>query len=112
MAEPRLLTLLPTRVQQWLAPYEADEPLAASFRAQQLQAMLRLTPLAMAVNVFNGCFITWRLATVPPWLWAWMLALLLVAAQGAKSCCLPAARPWGWHGRQTSQARGRCWCCW
>ncbi|WP_298214326.1 EAL domain-containing protein [Acidovorax sp.] len=85
MAEPRLLTLLPARLQQWLAPYEADEPLAASFRAQQLQAILRLTPLSMVVNVFNGGVVTWSLTDDAPWLWAWMLALLFVAVQGLRA---------------------------
>jgi diguanylate cyclase (GGDEF)-like protein len=94
MAEPRTPSLLlPARLQQWLAPYEADEPLAASFRAQQLQAMLRLTPLAMGVNVFNGCFIAWRLADGAPWLWAWMLVLLFVAVQGLRAWQRARSRP-------------------
>lgn len=85
MAELRSRSLLPARVQQWLAPYEADEPLAASFRAQQLQAMMRLTPLAMAVNIFNGGFIAWSLADGAPWLWAWALVLAFVAVQGLRA---------------------------
>ncbi len=73
--------LLP-RLRRQLAPYEADEQLAASFRAKQLHAMLRLTPLAMLVNLFNASFVMYRLAAQSPWLWAWLLALLLIACQG------------------------------
>ncbi|UCU99929.1 putative bifunctional diguanylate cyclase/phosphodiesterase [Acidovorax radicis] len=83
---PRLQS---TRLQKWLAPYEADEPLAATFRAQQLQAVLRLTPLAMAVKIFNGAILVYQLAAHAPWLWLWlwlwMLALIFVAAQGTRA---------------------------
>lgn len=65
-----------------LAPYEADEPLAASFRAKQLQAMLRLTPLSMLVNLFNAGFLVYRLAAQSVWLWGWLLVLLFMAYQG------------------------------
>ena len=82
MAEPHKPQPVATRLQQWLTPYEATEPLAATFRAQQLQAMLRLTPLAMAVNIFNGAILLYQMAATAPWLWGWMLALVFMAAQG------------------------------
>ncbi len=85
MAALRNPMSLPTRLRKWLTPYEADEPLAATFRAQQLQAMLRLTPLAMGVNVFNGSIILYQMAARAPWLWVWMLALVFVAAQGTRA---------------------------
>ncbi|MES2823200.1 MAG: EAL domain-containing protein [Pseudomonadota bacterium] len=37
--------------------YEADPAVAAGFRAQQVQAILNLTPLTMLANVFNICII-------------------------------------------------------
>ena len=69
------------RMHRFLAPYEADEPLAASFRAKQLQAMLRLTPLSMLVNLFNAGFLAYRLADQSAWLWGWLLVLLFFAYQ-------------------------------
>jgi hypothetical protein len=41
----------------WFSAYEVDESLAAAFRARQLQAMLRLTPAAMLVNVANAAIL-------------------------------------------------------
>ena len=82
MAANRDPTALRMRLQKWLAPYEADEPLAATFRAKQLHAMLRLTPLAMAVNIFNGSILLYQLAAHSSWLWVWMLVLIVVTAQG------------------------------
>ncbi len=38
---------------QLLKPYEATEPVAGTFRARQLQAVLRLTPLTMLANLLN-----------------------------------------------------------
>ncbi|MEO5793978.1 MAG: EAL domain-containing protein [Rhodoferax sp.] len=70
------------RIRHSLAPYEAEEPLAASFRAQQLQAMLRLTPLSMLVNLFNASFILYRMADQAQWLWGWLLVLVFFAFQG------------------------------
>ncbi len=88
MADPHKLPPLAYRLEKWLTPYEAEEPLAATFRAQQLQAMLRLTPLAMAVNVFNGAILLYQMAAIAPWLWVWMLALVFIAAQGTRAWLL------------------------
>lgn len=93
MAEPRTPLPLSTHLLRWLAPYEATEPLAATFRAQQLQAMLRLTPLAMAVNVFNGSILLYQMVASAPWLWGWMLALVFMAAQGTRAWMRARGRP-------------------
>jgi diguanylate cyclase (GGDEF)-like protein len=81
------------RLRRLLAPYEADEPLAASFRAKQLQAVLGLTPLAMLVNLFNAAFVVTSMATDTPWLWAWFLLLLLFAGQGLRAWYRTRNRP-------------------
>ncbi len=41
------------RARAFFSAYEADETDAAAFRARQLQSVLRLTPVAMGVNLFN-----------------------------------------------------------
>ncbi len=38
----------------WLQPYTAAEPQAAAFRARQLQAVVRLTPMAIGANALNA----------------------------------------------------------
>ena len=49
-------------VQAFFRPYDAaDERDAGRFRARQLQAVLRLTPVAMAINVMNAALILWAL---------------------------------------------------
>ena len=75
-------TGLLTRMRRSFEAYEADEPLAGSFRAKQLHAMQRLTPLSMLVNLVNAGFIMYRLAAQSIWLWGWLLVLLFFAYQG------------------------------
>ena len=64
--------------------FPSDHPLASSFRAEQIRAMLRLTPLAMAANLFNAiliCIAFWR--SVDHWLLAgWSAIVVFVVAQG------------------------------
>jgi diguanylate cyclase (GGDEF)-like protein/PAS domain S-box-containing protein len=38
----------------WIEPYHVDESLAGRFRARQVQAVQRMTPLAMAANLVNA----------------------------------------------------------
>ena len=68
----------------WLEPYEVDEALAARFRARQLQAVQRLTRLAMVANVVNALAVMLalnpRLARTD--LLAWAAVVVLMAAQG------------------------------
>lgn len=76
---------------QW-RPYAVDDPEAAYFRARQLQALLRLTPLAMVVNVANAgviCLVTWTQVS-HTFLLGWTAAITGLAALGWR----------GWlHGR-------------
>jgi diguanylate cyclase (GGDEF)-like protein len=70
-----------------LAPYAADEPQAGTFRAKQLQAVLRLTPLTMLANVANGsviCVAFWESAH-RLLIAAWFLFVLLMAASGVRA---------------------------
>ncbi len=43
----------------WLRPYEVDEAHAGRFRARQLQAVLRLTPLGLITNIVNVFLVVW-----------------------------------------------------
>ena len=67
--------------------FPADHPLAGSFRAEQLQAVLRLTPLTMLANVVNAsliCMTFWYSAN--PWTLAgWTAMVLLVVVQGFRA---------------------------
>ncbi|MCX7277670.1 MAG: EAL domain-containing protein [Burkholderiales bacterium] len=81
------------RFRRFMAPYEADEPLAASFRAKQLQAVLGLTPLAMLVNLFNATVVMSRMPAHAQWLWVWFLVLLVFAAQGLRAWYRTRDRP-------------------
>ncbi len=75
------------RLARRLAPYAADEPQAGAFRAKQLQAVLRLTPLTMLANVANGsviCVAFWESAH-RLMIAAWFLFVLLMAASGVRA---------------------------
>jgi len=60
--------------------YDAEEPVAATFRARQIQAVIRLTPLMMAANLLNVAVVVamfWP--TGPSWYLAcWALAIAAV----------------------------------
>jgi diguanylate cyclase (GGDEF)-like protein/PAS domain S-box-containing protein len=47
------LVRLSAQITPWFQAYRADEPVAGAFRARQLQAVLRLTPLTLAANLLN-----------------------------------------------------------
>ena len=76
--------------------FPADHPLAGNFRAEQLQAVLRLTPLTMAANLINAsliCMTFWQ--TANPWVLGGWAALVVVAiGQGF--------RAWHHGGRRAS----------
>lgn len=79
-----------------MRPYAPDNPSAPSFRARQLQALLRLTPLAMGVNVGNAvavCVMTWAQVSHALML-TWALAITMLAVLG-------------WRGWQRGRARVR-----
>ncbi len=75
------------RVTRRLAPYVADEPLAGTFRAKQVQAVLRLTPLTMLANIFNGAIIFYAFwdSHSRPLIAVWFLVILLVATRGVRA---------------------------
>ncbi len=75
------------RVEPWFQAYRAEEPVAAMFRARQLHAVLRLTPLTMGANVLNAVLVAsafWATAS-QPFLVAWTLAVALLAAIGLRA---------------------------
>jgi diguanylate cyclase (GGDEF)-like protein len=67
--------------------YEADERDAARFRARQIQAVMRFTPLGMAVNAFNALLIVWALRAQASWplVVAWAGAVCLLALLGLRA---------------------------
>lgn len=73
-----------TPIRTALAPFQADAPLAARFRARQIQAVLRLTPLTMLANVLNASIVglSFRNALNPLLLVAWALCVLYAAGTG------------------------------
>jgi len=79
----------------WLEPYHVDEALAARFRARQMQAVQRLTRLAMWANIVNALAVLLalnpRLARND--LLAWAAVVVLMAAQGLLDCWRKARRP-------------------
>ncbi len=78
---------LVSRLLAYWRPYEADEPMAARFRARQLQAVLQLTPLMMTANVFNMVIILVVFAgsASPVGLTAWGLMVCAAAATGLRA---------------------------
>jgi diguanylate cyclase (GGDEF)-like protein/PAS domain S-box-containing protein len=75
-----------TAIQGFFRLYDADEPLAGRYRARQIEAVLRFTPVAMAINVANALVAS---ATAWPsghhgFLVAWTLAVTLAAALGLR----------------------------
>ena len=81
MTYPLPASLL-ARIQRAWSPYNVEEPLAANFRAKQLQTMLGMTPLSMLMSVFTGLLVLYRMAASAQWLWIWMLVLLVYASRG------------------------------
>ena len=75
---PKLIT----RARNLLICYEADEPVAAEFRAQQVRAVLRITPLAIVANVFNVIIVclTFTAHARFPWLLVWGALVILCVA--------------------------------
>ena len=75
--------------------YEADEPVAARFRARQLQAVVRLTPLMMAANVLNVAIIVWLFWPHGPRLWLalWALGVATVVVLAMRGWFAHRARP-------------------
>lgn len=72
---------------QTLAPFRGDEVHAGRFRARQIQAVLRLTPLTMFANALNGIIVVvtfWQMIN-PVMLVGWGLCVFYAAAVGFDS---------------------------
>ncbi|MDZ5459975.1 putative bifunctional diguanylate cyclase/phosphodiesterase [Azohydromonas lata] len=85
----------PKRMRAWFSAYDVDEPLAASFRARQMQAMLRLTPAAMVVNIANALVVgvvLWG-HVAGGFMLAWVAAVVLLAGLGLRGWAREQARP-------------------
>ncbi len=71
----------------WLEPYDADEPVAGTFRARQLQAVLRLTPLTMLANALNVVLVLatfWDLTAYRAFLLVWAGCIVLLVGRGLR----------------------------
>ncbi|KQP23122.1 bifunctional diguanylate cyclase/phosphodiesterase [Pseudorhodoferax sp. Leaf267] len=100
---------LGTFLRSTFSAYAADEADAAHFRAKQLQAVLRLTPIATVVNVSNAALLSvvlWDQAS-RSFLLVWSTLIVVVSAMGFR----------GWYRshrgalRATASRRalGRAW---
>ena len=69
------------------APPGEDAQTPGSFRARQLQAVLRLTPLAMLANLMNAALICYVFqASVPPVALAvWAALVVTVSSYGMRA---------------------------
>ncbi len=70
-----------------LAPFQADESRAGRFRARQIHAVLRLTPLTMFANVLNAGIIglTFNDIINPLLLTGWILCVLYASGVGIEA---------------------------
>ncbi|MDE2082980.1 MAG: EAL domain-containing protein [Burkholderiales bacterium] len=71
---------------RYFSAYTADEPVAARFRARQLQAVLRVAPLTMLANGLNAVLIVGAFWTDPlrPVLLLWAAAITWVVGRGLR----------------------------
>lgn len=67
--------------------YEADAGVAAGFRAQQIKAILRLTPLTMFANAFNTCVLLLMYWNTPYFhaVFSWSIALIIAIFLGTRA---------------------------
>jgi diguanylate cyclase (GGDEF)-like protein/PAS domain S-box-containing protein len=110
---------LPSRLMRWLEPYAADEARAPRFRARQLRAVLRLTPLGMLTNIVLALLVlglTWEVGH-HGFLLAWTAVMMFVTAHGLygwwrfrRGPPRPTASPRAL--RRAAVAAGVLGCCW
>ncbi|TDP61596.1 PAS domain S-box-containing protein/diguanylate cyclase (GGDEF)-like protein [Roseateles toxinivorans] len=83
------------RLKERFRPYEAAEPVASLFRARQLQAVLRLTPLTMVANALNVGLIllTFHAGGHALFLLFWSLAIAGVVVLGVRAWLRLRSRP-------------------
>ncbi|WP_198321160.1 putative bifunctional diguanylate cyclase/phosphodiesterase [Azohydromonas aeria] len=77
---------MPPAWRRFFTVYEADESDAAAFRARQLQAVLRLTPVSMLTNLGNAAIVgvvVWR-HVQPALVLAWLGLIGLLAVLGLR----------------------------
>ena len=87
------------RLRGWFQAYQADEPAAGAFRARQLQAVLRLTPLMMVANAVNVLLVAaacWSTGE-HVFLALWGLGVTALVAQGARVWWRWHQHPGDWH---------------
>ncbi|RYY76995.1 MAG: EAL domain-containing protein [Gammaproteobacteria bacterium] len=79
--------------------YEADAAIAAGFRAQQIKAVLRLTPLTMLANSFNTCLLLLMYRNAPqfPLILIWSIALATIIFLGTRAWIQQKRRPTPTH---------------
>src|SRR5262245_26198069 len=82
-------------VREALRAYEVDESTAARFRARQLQAVVRLTPLMMAANLLNVSIIVGLFWEHGPRLWLvmWSLGIGATAMLAFRAWSIARRRP-------------------
>lgn len=82
----RLTARVRTISQGLLEPYQADETQVGVFRARQLQAVLKLTPMTMTANVLNASLVCWSFwdASNRFLLAAWLVFVMLLALWGVR----------------------------
>ena len=84
---PKSFQELRRRCEPWFQAYQAQEPVAGMFRARQLHAVLRLTPLTMTANAANAVLVSaafWNSAS-RLFLVVWTLVVALQAALGLRA---------------------------
>ena len=86
---------LALRISPWFQSYRADAQVAGTFRARQLQAVLRLTPLMMTANAVNVLLVvtTFWHTGLHAFLAVWALLIALLTT--------PAIRLW-WRWRRST----------
>lgn len=85
------------------ALYQPDEPAAGSFRATQIRAVLRLTPLTMNANVLNALLIADSFWSTAPraFVVMWLALVMFATTLGGRSWFAMHAR----GKRQTASLR-------
>lgn len=75
--------------------YDAEAAVAAGFRAQQVRAILRLTPLTMIANLFNALVLVlmYRGTDKFEWILGWVSGLSICIAMGTRAWLLQRRRP-------------------
>ncbi|MDP2870267.1 bifunctional diguanylate cyclase/phosphodiesterase [Methyloversatilis sp.] len=99
MGMPRVMRA----AREFFRAYDVDEATAARFRARQIEALLRYTPMAMVINVINAaivCMATWSAAS-HVFLVTWAAVISAIAAFGLHGWLKSQSRP----ARQSASRR-------